>query len=114
MQLIMETRLGSLVAVTFLVCGCVETPAATEARAAAHAIDEPTRVATDDFWLDQQIAAFQEKPVERPRSISLGFAGDTPLSGGVMRDTPINFFSEGVAPQSSLPQNYGYAPPGYR
>jgi hypothetical protein len=109
MQMFMETRLTSLVAVTFLVCGCVETPAATDARAEAHAIDEPTRVATDDFWLDQQIAAFQEKPAERPRSISLGYAGDTPLSGGVMRDTPITYSPEGVYPPSA-----GYAQPGYR
>ncbi|MEO7109585.1 MAG: hypothetical protein ABI183_04020 [Polyangiaceae bacterium] len=113
---------------TLFVCGCVETPAATDARAEAHALDQPARVAVDDFWLDQQIAAFDEKPAERPRSISLGYAGDTPLSGGVMRDTPINYYPDNyqgsypqaVYPPRACPPNYpnaygyGYAPPGYR
>jgi hypothetical protein len=109
MQTIMETRLCSLVALTFLVCGCVETPAATDARAEAHALDQPTRVATDDFWLDEQIAAFQERPPTRPRSISLGYVGDSPLSGGVMRDTPM----DDATPANAWPQRYGDAPRGY-
>jgi hypothetical protein len=129
MQTVMERRLGSLIVVTLVLnghvlCGCVETPAATDARAEAHALDQPTRVAVDDFWLDQQIAAFEEKPAQRPRSISLGYAGDTPLSGGVMRDTPMNYYptdySQNGYPPSSCPPNipnapiYGVPPPGYR
>ena len=107
MQTIMETRLGSFIVVTIFACGCVETPAATDARAEAHALDQPSRVAVDDFWLDEQIAAFDQKPAERPKSISLGYVGDTPLSGGVMRDTPINEYPNDYS------QN-GYPTPGYR
>jgi hypothetical protein len=120
MEAFMETRLGSLIVVTLFACGCVETPAATDARAEAHALDQPTRVAVDDFWLDQQIAAFEDHPAVRPKSISLGYAGDTPLSGGVMRDTPIYYDQQGAYPPASCPPRYpdatgyGAPPPGYR
>jgi hypothetical protein len=43
----------------------------------------------DTFWLQQSIAAMREPPRLPVRSISLGYIGDAPLSGGVMRDTPM-------------------------
>ena len=85
----METLRGAVLVVSIFACACVETPAATDARAEAHARAEPSRVAVDNFWLDQQIASFEDYPAPRPKSISLGYAGDTPLSGGITRDTPV-------------------------
>lgn len=112
----METLRGAVLFVSLLGWACVETPAATDARAEAHAIDQPTNVAVDNFWLDQQIASFEDHPAPRPKSISLGYAGDTPLSGGVTRDTPI-YYGNGnpepyYAPDSFSDRN-GYAPHGY-
>ncbi len=43
----------------------------------------------DTFWLQQEIAAMREPKPLPVRSISLGYVGDTPLTGGVMRDTPM-------------------------
>ncbi len=43
----------------------------------------------DSFWLQQEIAAMHEPKPLPVRSISLGYIGDTPLSGGVMRNTPM-------------------------
>ena len=91
----MERWLGSMlvlnvVGLSVLAGGCVEMPEATDARAEAHAHDQPTQVAVDDFWLDQQIAAFDERPAVRPKSISLGYAGDSPLSGGLTRYGPVD------------------------
>ena len=43
----------------------------------------------DSFWLQQSIAAMREPPRLPARSISLGYIGDGPLAGGVMRDTPM-------------------------
>jgi hypothetical protein len=43
----------------------------------------------DDFWLHQEIEERTRPPLVRAQSISLGYVGDTPLSGGVMRDTPM-------------------------
>lgn len=42
----------------------------------------------DTFWLQQAIAESRRPPPRRARSISLGYIGDAPLSGGVMRDDP--------------------------
>jgi hypothetical protein len=113
----METLRGAVLFVSLLGWACVETPAATDARAAAHAIDQPTHVAVDDFWLDQQIASFEDHPAARPKSISLGYAGDTPLSGGITRDTPI-YYGYGNQEQPSygpdpFSDRNGYAPHGY-
>lgn len=62
---------------------------AADARATAHDQGRPYPTVVDDFWLNEQIAAMNEPPPRRPKSISLGYAGDAPLSGGVMRDTYI-------------------------
>ena len=90
-------RVPPLVFAAMMTCGCAETmesvdaeaPSSAEARAVAHDHALPSRVVVDDFWLDQQIAAMSEPPPVRPKSISLGYAGDAPLSGGVMRNSPM-------------------------
>ena len=47
------------------------------------------RPPTDGFWR-REAADEATRPIpERPRSISLGYVGNTPLTGGVMRDTPM-------------------------
>lgn len=112
MQAPMElARVSPLVFAAIMACGCTETteqaevdapPSSADARAAAHDHALPSRVVVDDFWLDQQIAAMSEPPPVRPKSISLGYAGDAPLSGGVMRDSPI------ATPVSAQ----AYGPPG--
>jgi hypothetical protein len=43
----------------------------------------------DTFWLQQSVAALHEPPPLPVRSISLGYVGDAPLAGGVMRNTPL-------------------------
>jgi hypothetical protein len=43
----------------------------------------------DTFWLQQAIAESTRPPPRPVRSISLGYIGDAPLTGGVMRDTPM-------------------------
>lgn len=43
----------------------------------------------DSFWMQQEIAAMHEPKPLPVRSISLGYIGDTPLTGGVMRNTPM-------------------------
>ena len=43
----------------------------------------------DTFWLQQAIAESRKPPPRPVRSVSLGYVGDTPLTGGVMRDTPM-------------------------
>lgn len=98
MQTDMElARVSPFVVAAMMACGCAETtesadveaPSSADARALAHDHALPSRVVHDDFWIDQQIAAMNEPPPVRPKSISLGYAGDTPLSGGIMRDSPM-------------------------
>jgi hypothetical protein len=43
----------------------------------------------DAFWLAQSTSEAVRPPLERPKSRSLGYIGDEPLAGGVMRDTPM-------------------------
>ncbi|MEO8875779.1 MAG: hypothetical protein ABI461_09350 [Polyangiaceae bacterium] len=90
----MDAWRASVLLVGVLASGCVEMPDATDARAEAHAQDQPARVAVDDFWLDQQIAAWDEHPAPRPKSISLGYAGDSPLSNGVMRNGVVDDYGQ--------------------
>ncbi|MGH7281200.1 MAG: hypothetical protein ACRELY_06740 [Polyangiaceae bacterium] len=100
-------RATPLVLAAMMACGCAETsdsaeaeaPSSVDARATAHDRALPSRVVVDDFWLDQQIAAMSEPEPVRPKSISLGYAGDSPLSGGVMRDSPM--------PDPAAAQAYG-------
>lgn len=61
-------------------CGCAETE--LEAR---HMVVAPA----DTFWLQESRDEVTRPPLEHARSISLGYIGDGPLSGGVMRDTPM-------------------------
>ncbi len=76
-------------------CGCAETPlevlVAEPVSEEAPPVQQNAELAPpgDSFWLAQSITEMQKPPPLRPRSISLGYVGDAPLSGGVMRDTPM-------------------------
>lgn len=76
-------------AVLFIVAvasvGCVETYDELPPVQQSFAMQPPI----DTFWMQQSIAAMREPPPVPVRSISLGYIGDAPLSGGVMRDTPM-------------------------
>jgi hypothetical protein len=76
-----------IVVIVLSITGCVES----ESIAPVRAIDLP-RV-NDTFWLEQAVAQRQaeQDPPARARSISLGYIGDDPLAGGVMRDTPMPY-----------------------
>ena len=54
----------------------------------------------DTFWLQQAVAESTRPPPRPVHSISLGYIGDGPLTGGVMRGTPI--------PWGGPMQNPGY------
>jgi len=87
-------------------CGCVETPleiAAIEPlREEAPPVQQNAELAPpgDSFWLAQAITEMNKPPPQRARSISLGYVGDAPLGGGVMRDTPLPADPNGAAPPS--------------
>jgi hypothetical protein len=68
-----------------VLCGCAETmsPDALPPMQANAQMYPPV----DTFWLQQEVAAMREPKPLPVRSISLGYIGDAPLSGGVMRDT---------------------------
>jgi hypothetical protein len=52
-------------------------------------LEEPPRPAlADGFWIHEGVERATRPRLERPQSISLGYIGDEPLSGGVTRDTP--------------------------
>ena len=57
------------------------------------------RPPTDAFWLHEAVDEATRPIPARPRSISLGYVGNTPLTGGVMRDTPM----PGFEPSSARP-----------
>jgi len=69
--------------------GCVESLDELPPVQQNVAMQPPDSFFGDTFWLQQSIAAMREPPRLPVRSISLGYIGDTPLSGGVMRDTPM-------------------------
>jgi hypothetical protein len=84
----------------------------------------PAPAVADSFWAYE---AWSDRNRPRPwkrRSISLGYIGDQPLSGGVMRDTPMPsaaVYGNGLswqqyAQQRSWPSNptYYYSSPSYR
>lgn len=84
------------IALCACVCGCAESPLASPSFASTPSIVPPPMQQSaaflppvDTFWLQQAIAERNRPPPEPVHSISLGYVGDTPLSGGVMRDTPI-------------------------
>ena len=76
-------------------CGCAETPlevmVVEPIREEAPPVQQDAELAPpgDSFWLAQAITEMHKPPPLRPRSISLGYVGDAPLSGSVMRDTPM-------------------------
>jgi len=78
---VVRATLILLAACTF---GCVESQLEPRMQAAP-----PQPQIVDTFWLQQSIAAMHQPPPAPVRSISLGYIGDTPLTGGVMRDTPM-------------------------
>lgn len=74
--------------------GCVESQLESQLESQFNELPPMQQNATfappiDDFWLHQAIEERTRPPLVRPQSISLGYVGDTPLSGGVMRDTPM-------------------------
>jgi hypothetical protein len=80
----------SLLFVCF-VCGCESSSEFLHPDATIPRVQSQNQMfpPVDTFWLQQEIAhrreqaeADQERPVRH--SISLGYAGDTPLSGGMM------------------------------
>jgi len=74
-------------ALLVFVCGCAETlpPEVLPPMQAENGMFPPV----DTFWLQQEVAQMREPKPLPVRSISLGYIGDTPLAGGVMRDPPI-------------------------
>jgi len=95
---IVEVVLGYRVAaacVCALACGCAESrfmddPVAFDGIPREEQQRETPAPAIDSFWLQEAVAE-QTRPPPRPvRSISLGYIGDAPLTGGVMRDTPMD------------------------
>ena len=64
----------------------------------------------DGFWLHEAVDEATRPIPERPRSISLGYVGNTPLTGGVMRDTPMPIF---VAYPPPAPCSCAVQPPEY-
>jgi hypothetical protein len=64
----------------FFVLGCVD----------AVVVVPPPKRPIESFWLAQAMGEAQRPPPPRYglQSISLGYVGDSPLTGGVMLDTP--------------------------
>ncbi len=92
------------------VCGCVESQRDELPPVEQNAAFAPP---IDDFWLHQEIEERTRPPLVRPQSISLGYVGDTPLSGGVMRDTPMPpAYAYPQQPQTyACPMRNGYPAP---
>ncbi len=94
-------------------CGCVESQLDERSYAwppvQGHVGFTPP---VDDFWLHQAIEERTRPPLVQAQSVSLGYIGDTPLSGGVMRDTPMPSFTEQQAPTCSCPRTSGEATMG--
>ncbi len=63
-------------------CGCVESQLEP-----AHSV--AFTPPGDTFWLQEAREMATRPPPQRAQSISLGYIGDAPLAGGVMRDTPM-------------------------
>lgn len=84
---------GLLIAVCACTFGCAETQLETTAQTDPMLPLIQQHVALtppgDTFWLAASREEVTRPPLVRARSISLGYIGDTPLTGGVMRDTPM-------------------------
>jgi hypothetical protein len=77
-----------------LACGCAESRFMVDPVALDGIPEEEQRAETpappiDSFWLQEAVAESTRPPPRPVHSISLGYVGDTPLTGGVMRDTPM-------------------------
>ena len=68
--------------IMLLVCGCAETTSLSvlPPMQSQNAMFPPV----DTFWLQQEVAQMREPKPLPVRSISLGYIGDAPLTGGVM------------------------------
>lgn len=95
--LLMPTGMRWLVALGFALLGCAESRL-EELPPVQQSADLLPPV--DAFWLRQAVDEATKPPLEHPRSISLGYVGDTPLTGGVMRDTPMPVVFQPPAPCS--------------
>lgn len=93
-----------LVIVSFALLGCVESHF-DELPPAQQNVDLLPPI--DAFWLHQAAVESTTPIPERPRSISLGYVGNTPLAGGVMRDTPV-MFPTTVPTSCSCSREHGY------
>jgi hypothetical protein len=60
-----------------------------QSRVRIQMVQPPGPNTEDGFWLAQATSESSRPPLQRPKSISLGYIGDEPLAGGVMRDTPM-------------------------
>lgn len=76
------------------VCGCAESRFMVDETAldgipvSEQARQDPAPP-VDTFWLQQALEESSRPPPRPVRSISLGYIGDAPLTGGMMRDTPM-------------------------
>lgn len=90
----MRVRRWLVLAIAVAVGGCAEeeeesVPVRAPVRELRCA-EIPRAIPDDSFWLAQAITeANRPPPAPIRQTISLGFAGDEPLSNGVMRDTPM-------------------------
>lgn len=89
---------GICAGLTLLLVGCAavdaESPAefpSAQTRLEPLADTQPPAPAIEDsYWIHQSVEEATRPPPHHRQSISLGFVGDEPLSGGVMRDTPMS------------------------
>jgi hypothetical protein len=106
------------VAVVATQCACAE-PLQLDAVASPAQQNLEMHAVVDAFWMHQAVEEQTRPPLERPRSISLGYVGDTPLTNGVMRDTPMPMVYEAPMMTYEPPQqgcscqlsNNGYVAP---
>ena len=77
-------------------CGCVESQLEAQTMGspvsdALPAIQSRAELLppVDTFWAQEAADIATRPDPPRARSISLGYVGDAPLTGGVMRDTPM-------------------------
>ena len=97
-RLLIEAAMGlgqiSIVVLSLTTLACVDDAdvdpplSSADLRATAHDEGHASPIVRDDFWIDEAIATMSEPKPIRPKSISLGYVGDAPLSGGVMRGAP--------------------------
>lgn len=67
----------------------------------------------DSFWHHRETEAARTPPPERPRSISLGIAGQGKLQGGVGRDDPMPEAQQGRRPGGGMSWQEYASDPGW-